>query len=62
MKGHLNATIVSIPELEITQREKANTVFTVKYKTIPKKNAGNGSKKTSCVKTNKDVPTGQECM
>ncbi len=61
-KGHLHAAIVSTPELETTQTGTANTVFTVKYRTIPKKNAGKESKKISCVKTDKDVPTGQKCM
>jgi hypothetical protein len=37
-KGHLNATIVSTPELEATKTGTGNSVFTLKYRTIPKKN------------------------
>jgi len=39
-----------------------NIVSTVRSRTTPKKNAGKESEKTSHVKTNKDVPTGQKCM
>jgi hypothetical protein len=61
-KGHLNATIVTTPGLEITETGMENTAFTAKSRTTHKKNAGRESKRTNHVKTNKDVVTGQKCM
>jgi hypothetical protein len=55
-----NATTVTIPDQETTGTGMENIVSTVRSRTIPKKNAGKESGKTS--KTNKDVPTGQKCM
>jgi hypothetical protein len=40
--------------METTQRGMANTVFTVKYRNIPKKNTKKDSEKISRVKTDKD--------
>jgi len=61
-KGHLNATIVTLPDPEITGTGMENIASNVRSRTTHKKNVGKESERTSRVKTNKDMPTSQKCM
>ncbi len=62
VKVSRNATTVTILEPETTGTGVENIVSIVRSRIIPKRNARKESGKTSRVKTNKDVPTGQKCM
>jgi len=55
---HLSAAIILTQVPEATQTGLANTVSTVKSR----RSAGKESKRINCVKTNKDMPTGQKGM